>query len=52
MRDQEVELQIAVPTGKCVICNGQVVFPYTSFETPNSVSDRAYVYGDGEYSAW
>ena len=52
MRDQEVELQIAVPTGKCVIWNGQVVFPYTSFETPNSVSDRAYVYGDGEYSAW
>jgi phage shock protein PspC (stress-responsive transcriptional regulator) len=52
MRDQEVELQIAVPTGKCVVWNGQVVFPYTSFETPNSVSDRAYVYGDGEYSAW
>jgi phage shock protein PspC (stress-responsive transcriptional regulator) len=52
MRDQEVELQIAVPTGKCVIWNGQAVFPYTSFETPNSVSDRAYVYGDGEYSAW
>jgi len=52
MRDQEVELQIAVPTGKCVIWNGQVVFPYTSFETPNRVSDRAYVYGDGEYSAW
>ena len=52
MRDQEVELQIAVPTGKSVIWNGQVVFPYTSFETPNNVSDRAYVYGDGEYSAW
>ena len=52
MRDQEVELQIAVPTGKSVIWNGQVVFPYTSFETPNNVSDRAHVYGDGEYSAW
>jgi hypothetical protein len=52
MRDQEVELQIAVPTGKCVIWNGQVVFPYTSIEEPNRVSDRAYVFGDGEYSAW
>jgi phage shock protein PspC (stress-responsive transcriptional regulator) len=52
MRDQEVELQISVPTGKCVVWNGQVVFPYTSLEEPNSVSDRAYVYGDGEYSAW
>lgn len=52
MRDQEVALQIAVPTGKCVIWNGQVVYPYTSLEEPNSVSDHAYVYGDGEYSAW
>lgn len=52
MRDQEVELQIAVPLGKCVIWNGRVVFPYTSFEEPNRVSDRAYVHGDGGYSAW
>lgn len=52
MRDQEVELQIAVPKGKKVIWNDKVVFPFTDVETPETISDRAYVSGDGQYSAW
>ena len=52
MRDQEVELQIAVPKGKKVIWNGKVVFPFAFVETPERISDRAYVSGNGEYSAW
>ncbi len=52
MRDQEVELQIAVPNGKKVIWNGKVVFPFVFVETPERISDRAYVSGDGAYSAW
>jgi phage shock protein PspC (stress-responsive transcriptional regulator) len=52
MRDQEVELQIAVPRGKKVIWKGKVVYPFTFVETPERSSDRAYVAGDGAYSAW
>jgi phage shock protein PspC (stress-responsive transcriptional regulator) len=52
MRDQEVELQIAVPKGKKVFSNGTVVYPFAFVETPERSSDRAYVSGNGEYSAW
>ena len=52
MRDQEVELQIAVPKGKKVIWNGKVVHPFAFIETPERFSDRAYVSGNGAYSAW
>jgi phage shock protein PspC (stress-responsive transcriptional regulator) len=52
MRDQEVELQIAVPRGKKVIWNGKAVYPFAFVESPERSSDRAYVSGDGEYSAW
>jgi hypothetical protein len=52
MRDQEVELVIAVPRGKTVLWKDQVVYPYvTEFSTDES-SNRAYVHGDGHYSAW
>ena len=52
LRDQEVLVHIEVPNGKVVLHKDKVVFPYFSEQEPNSVSDRAYVYGDGEYSAW
>lgn len=52
MRDQEVELQIAVPRGKKVLWNGKVVYPFAFVEGPERISDRAYVAGDGTYSAW
>ena len=52
MRDQEVELQIAVPKGKKVTWNGKVVYPFVFVETPERISDHAYVAGDGAYSAW
>lgn len=52
LRDQEVLLQVAVPNGKVVLNRNQVVYPYFSLEEPDQSSDHAYVYGDGEYSAW
>jgi hypothetical protein len=52
MRDQEVALQIAVPKGKKVTLNGKVVYPFVFVETPERISDHAYVAGDGAYSAW
>jgi hypothetical protein len=32
--------------------NGKVVFPFAFVEKPELISDRAYVSGNGEYSAW
>lgn len=52
MRDQEVELVIAVPTGKTVFWKDQVVYPYVTEFSPDQASNRAYVHGDGNYSAW
>jgi phage shock protein PspC (stress-responsive transcriptional regulator) len=52
LRDQEVVLHIEVPTGKVVLHNDKVVYPYFSEEEPDQASDRAYVSGDGTYSAW
>jgi phage shock protein PspC (stress-responsive transcriptional regulator) len=52
LRDQEVVLHIEVPTGKVVLHNDKVVYPYFTEEEPDQASDRAYVSGDGEYSAW
>jgi hypothetical protein len=52
LRDQEVVLHIEVPNGKVVLHQNKVVYPYFSESEPDQASDRAYVYGDGEYSAW
>lgn len=52
MRDQEVELVIAVPNGKTVLWKDQVVYPYVTEFSPDESSNRAYVHGDGHYSAW
>jgi hypothetical protein len=52
MRDQEVELVIAVPSGKTVFWKDQVVYPYVTEFSPDQASNRAYVHGDGNYSAW
>lgn len=52
MRDQEVEIVIAVPAGKIVRWKDQVVYPYVSEFSPDQASNRAYVHGDGHYSAW
>lgn len=52
LRDQEVVLHIEVPSGKVVLHQNKVVYPYFSELEPDQASDRAYVYGDGEYSAW
>lgn len=52
LRDQEVVLHIEVPNGKVVLHQGKVVYPYFAESEPDLASDRAYVYGDGEYSAW
>lgn len=52
LRDQEVVLHIEVPNGKVVLHRNKVVYPYFSESEPDQASDRAYVYGDGEYSAW
>ena len=52
MRDQEVEIVIMVPVGKTVFWKDQVVYPYVSESSPDQASNRAYVHGDGQYSAW
>lgn len=52
IRDQEVELQIAVPRGKIVLNQGKVIYPYFSLEESEEASDRAYINSDGQYSAW
>jgi phage shock protein PspC (stress-responsive transcriptional regulator) len=52
LRDQEVVLHIEVPSGKVVLNKGKVVYPYFSEEEPDKASDRAYISGDGTYSAW
>ncbi len=52
LRDQEVVLHIEVPKGKVVLHKDKVVYPYFSETEQDQVSDRAYVYGDGQYSAW
>jgi phage shock protein PspC (stress-responsive transcriptional regulator) len=52
LRDQEVALLLSVPRGKVVLWKDQVVYPYYSLATPDEATDRAYVHGDGEYSAW
>ncbi|MFM6946177.1 MAG: PspC domain-containing protein [Flavobacteriales bacterium] len=52
LRDQEVEIVIAVPSGKVVRWKDQVVYPYVSEFSPDQASNRAYVHGDGHYSSW
>jgi hypothetical protein len=52
LRDQEVELIIQVPRGRVVLWKNEVVYPYHSLATPDEATNRAYLHGDGEYSAW
>ncbi|MEY3726677.1 MAG: hypothetical protein RL098_132 [Bacteroidota bacterium] len=52
LRDQEVELIIQVPRGRVVLWKNDVVYPYHSLATPDEATNRAYLHGDGEYSAW
>jgi phage shock protein PspC (stress-responsive transcriptional regulator) len=52
MRDQEVEIVIAVPSGKSVLWKDRVVYPYVSEFSPDQSSNRAYIHGDGHYSSW
>jgi phage shock protein PspC (stress-responsive transcriptional regulator) len=52
LRNQEVELILLVPNGKVVLWKDQVVYPYNALATTDEASNRAYVHGNGDYSAW
>jgi phage shock protein PspC (stress-responsive transcriptional regulator) len=51
-RDQEVVLKIAVPKGRVVVHKNRIVYPYASQDISDQMHDHAFVYSNGNYSAW